>query len=169
MIGNGKGRTTPSATYRVEVTPKTGFSDPAGASVLAQLPTLGVQTATEVRVGTLYEIAGPLSLSQLHSAAQGLLADPITQDFIVSADAHRPNGASAPYWRIEVWLKRSVTDPAGESVRKAVTDLGLPAPERVRCGTVYRIFGRVHQAQAEKIAVKLLANPVVHQYSVAPS
>ncbi|MBI3507645.1 MAG: phosphoribosylformylglycinamidine synthase subunit PurS [Proteobacteria bacterium] len=155
----------PVTAYRIEVALKHGFQDPAGASVLAQLPLLGVSTVNEVSVGHLYEIASAMSLAQAHQAAQGLLADPITQDFFVNNE-RRTNGASGPHWRIEVWLKASVSDPVGDSVRKALRDMGLPAAERVRCGTVYRLKGRLSQAQADKVAVRLLANPVVHQFSV---
>ena len=71
-----------------------------------------------------------------------------------------------PHWRIEVWLKPTVTDPVGESVRRAVSDLGLPRPEIVRTGKAYRIVGKVHRAQIDKLLNKLLANPVIHRARV---
>lgn len=160
---SGESRMKP-ASYRIEVSGKPAFADPAGAAVLAQIHALGLSCVTEVRVGPVYEVAAAWTLSEAAAAAQGLLADPITQEFRLNGN---PPGVPAPaHWRIEVWLKPSVTDPTEGSVRKAVTDLGLPPPERVRCGTAYRLLGRLLQAQAERIAAGLLANPVIHQFIV---
>lgn len=162
---NGKAKAAAAITQRVEVFGKSGFSDAAGAAILAQLPTLGIQCVTEVKVGALYDIRGHYSLSQTIMMAKELLADPITQDFAVNNQ--RPAGTSwGPHWRIEVWLKAAVTDPVESSLRKAMQDLGLADPESARAGTVYKFWGRLYPCQAEKIALKLLANPVVHRYSV---
>jgi phosphoribosylformylglycinamidine synthase len=162
---NGKAKAASATAQRVEVYGKPGFSDAAGAGIMAQLPTLGIQCVTEVKVGALYEIRGHYSLSQVIMIAKELLADPITQDFAVNSQ--RPAGTLwGPHWRIEVWLKPAVTDPVESSLRKALQDLGLSEPESARSGTVYKFWGRLYPSQAEKIALKLLANPVVHRYSV---
>jgi len=162
---NGKTKTAPAIAYRVEILGRPGFSDAAGASILAQLPTMGIQSVTDVKVGVLYDFRGHYSLSQMTMVAKELLADPITQDFAINGQ--RPAGAFwGPHWRIEVRLKPSVTDPVESSVRKAVGDLGLAEPESARTGVVYKLWGRLYPCQAEKIAVRLLANPVVHRYSV---
>lgn len=154
------------ASWRAEVWLKPGLSDPAGASVLAQLPAIGIQSAAQVRVGQLYRITGRLGAAQAASAARDLLADPVTQDYAVGPEGAEP-ARERPHWRIEVWLKPTVSDPPGESVRRALAELGLPEPQQVRCGAAYKISGRLGQAQAERIAVKLLANPVVHRFSVS--
>ena len=157
-----KPRTMASATHRVEIFSKPGFSDPAGAAILAQLPSLGITGVTDVKVGALYEFRGPLSPNQMTVVAKEVLADPITQDFALNGQ--RPQGVFwGPHWRIEVWLKSTVSDPVESSLIKAVGDLGLPAPESARQGTVHKFWGRLHPVQAEKIAMKLLANPVVHR------
>ena len=162
---NGMTKTLPEMIYRVEVFCRPGFSDPAGAALLAQLPMIGIQSVTEIKVGALYDFRGRFTLGQMMTVAKELLTDPITQDFVLNGQ--RPVGAIwSPHWRIEVRLKNSVTDPVESSLRKAVEDLGLPAPESARTGVVYKFWGRLYPAQAERVAVKLLANPVVHRYSV---
>lgn len=163
-------RPTPSVpslpTYVVEVAPKLGVGDSPGQSVLAQLPALGITGAREVRVTALYEISGKLSASQVQLIGKGLLCDPITQDFRTDSSASTTAFLIGPHWRVEVWLKPQVTDPVGESVRKAVVDLGLPEPARVRTGVAYQILGRVHPGQMERIVNKLLANPLIHRTKV---
>ena len=159
------GRTAPSAAYKIEVFAKAGFTDAAGAAILAQLPTLGIPGVTDVKVGFLYDIRGPLSPAQIALVGKELLADPITQEFAVNGQ--RPQGTFwGPHWRIEVWLKSTVSDPVESSLKRAVVDLGFACPESARQGTVYKFWGRLHPVQAEKIAMRLLANPVVHRTSV---
>lgn len=159
----------PAACHKfvVEVAPKYGMTDPAGAALLSHLPSIGVQGAREVRVSALYEISGPLSSNQVAQISRELLSDPITQDFRL--DSSTPSAAFlvGPHWRVEVWLKPTVTDPVGESVVKAVRDLGLPAPERVRSGTAYRLLGRLGKGQVDRILGSLLANPVIHRSTTA--
>lgn len=154
-------------TNRVEVNQKPGFLDAAGSALLHSLQSSGIAGVTDVRTGQIYEITGRYAPAQLQTMAKELLSDPITQDFAVYGERppHFPIGS---HWRIEVWLKPSVSDPVGDSVAKAIADLGLNRPEKVRCGSVHKIQGRISQQQAERIAVKLLANPVIHKYTILP-
>ena len=165
-VRNGTSGAAP-LVYRVEVAGKQGFPDAAGMALLAQLPALGVQGAAEVRVCPLYELTGKYTANQVEQAAKELFADPVTQEYRVGDAPVGPGFLIGPHWRVEVWLKASVTDPVEASVRKGIADLGLPAPERVRCGTAYKISGRCQASQIEKIARKLLSNPVIHEYSIA--
>lgn len=155
------------AVYRVEVAGKLSFPDAAGAAVANQFHMLGLQAPTEIRVSPIYEITGRLSPREIEFAARELLADPITQEYRIGGGAISPAFLVPPHWRIEVWLKPSVSDPVESSVKKGIADLGLPTPDRVRCGTVYKVVGRLPAAQIEKAAKKILSNPVVHRYTVA--
>jgi phosphoribosylformylglycinamidine (FGAM) synthase PurS component len=162
---NGKTKVAPTSGYRVEVFNKPGFSDASGAAVIAQLPSLGIQSVTDVKVAPIYDIRGHYSLGQMITIAKELLADPITQDFAIYSQW--PTGTFwGPHWRIEVWLKSTVSDPVESSLHKAIQDLGLSDSESARMGTVYKLWGRLYPCQAEKIATKLLANPVVHRCTV---
>lgn len=151
--------------YQVEVRLRSDFSDAEGLEARARLNAAGVNSAREVRVSRLYEIRGPLNQGHVQQAARELLADPVTQDFrIVTNAAPSPNGMN--HWRAEVWLKDSVTDAPGESVRSAMIELGLPAPDAVRCGWAYHIEGKCGRNQLEKAVARTLANPVVHRFAV---
>lgn len=150
----------------IEVRLKSDYADAEGASALALLQGVGLNTARECRTSRLYEVRGPLNQGHIHQAARELLADPVTQDYrIVSANVPSANGMNR--WRVEVWLKATVTDPMGESVRQALIEQGLPAADSVRCGLAYHIFGKCHRTQLEKAVARCLANPVVHHFTLS--
>lgn len=156
----------PPSVYRIEVACKPGISDAAGLALANQLPALGVANVADVRVCPVFEITGRLNVSQLEQVARELLADPVTQDYRIGEGPLSPGFLIGPHWRVEVWLKNSVSDPVEGSVKKGIADLGLPAPEKVRCGHAYKLLGRPQAAQVEKVARKLFSNPVIHRYKV---
>ncbi len=152
--------------YRVEIFGKPGFSDPAGTELLAQSASVGLSGAAEIRAGRIYEIVGRLSPAQVEQAARELLADPVTQDYRINEQAVPPAFLLSPHWRVEIWLKDGVSDPEEESLRKGLRDLGLPAPDSIRGGRVYKIVGRCQLPQIERVARKWLSNPLIHRSSV---
>ncbi|MBI5624592.1 MAG: phosphoribosylformylglycinamidine synthase subunit PurS [Elusimicrobia bacterium] len=151
-------------TYLVEVRLRPEFTDAAGLAALAQLQHAGFAGVRAVRISTLYEICGPLNQSHVQQASKELLNDGVTQEFKVLSGPPVLDGMN--HWRVEVWLKNTMTDPVGESVRRAIAELGLPEPERVRCGSAYRILGRTTKNILERIVLRTLANPVVHSFTV---
>ena len=163
---NGAQQGQAPSTFRVEVAGKPGYGGSAGAHVAAQFALLGLTAPSDVRVCPIYELTGRFTPRDLEQAAKELLADPITQEYRVGDGAISPAFLLPPHWRVEVWLKPSVSDPVESSVRKALLDLGLPAPERVRCGMVYKVVGRLSAAQIERAARKILSNPVIHRYVI---
>ncbi|MDE2039314.1 MAG: phosphoribosylformylglycinamidine synthase subunit PurS [Elusimicrobia bacterium] len=159
-----------TAAWTIEVKLKADLADAEGQSALSLLQGLGVLTTRACRATRLYELRCGLNAAQLQQVARELLCDPITQDFRVVPGGARPpvlNGMT--HWRVEVWPKGSVADPAGETVRSAIAEMGLPQPERVRVGTAYLISGRCGRGQLEKAVVRGLANPVVHDAAVTES
>jgi phosphoribosylformylglycinamidine (FGAM) synthase PurS component len=163
---HGNGKTPALPTYVVEVASKLGFNDAPGQALLSQLPSIGICGAREVRVSSLYEISGRFSSAQVDGLGRNLLCDPITQEYRLDLSASSAAFLIGPHWRVEVWPKPQVTDPVGDSVRKAIVDMGLPEPESVRTGTAYQITGRITPNQLEKITTKLLSNRVIHRTKV---
>jgi len=165
---SGRERPRPSVSdglpkHVVEVTAKYGMIDAEGAGVLSQIQTLGIPGVKEVRVSSLYQLTGKLSPNQIQQASRELLADPITQEYRIAKGTPSRAFLMGPHWRLEVWPKPSVSDPASESVRKAVRDLGLPEPAQVRTGKAYHVFGRIARTHIERVLDKLLSNPVIHR------
>jgi phosphoribosylformylglycinamidine (FGAM) synthase PurS component len=155
---------TGPGTYLVEVNLRQDFSDAEGISALWLLHCAGVSTARSVRVGRLYDLRGPLNLGHVHLAARDLLCDCVTQEFRIR-NATAASALNGGLWRVEVWLKTTVTDTVGESVRDALIDLGLPAVA-VRCGWAYHIEGKCGRNQLDKAVSRSLANPIIHRFIV---
>ncbi|MBI4376835.1 MAG: phosphoribosylformylglycinamidine synthase subunit PurS [Elusimicrobia bacterium] len=156
-------RSTP--VYRVEVRLRPEFADAEGQAALALLHGCGLYAARELRSGKVYEIRATFNMSQVQQAARELLCDGVTQEWkVLNPGPPHFNGMS--HWRVEVWPKPSVTDPAGETVRTALSENGLPQPEWVRVGSVYHITGKCHRNQLERAVWRSLANPLIHRVSV---
>ena len=74
--------------------------------------------------------------------------------------------------RIEVDLKKGVTDPEGENVRKALNLLGFQGIRGVHSAKLFLVDVDAKgvaeaRAAAEEMCRRLLANPVIHDYSIA--
>ncbi len=73
--------------------------------------------------------------------------------------------------RIEVHLKKGVTDPEGENVRKALNLLGFKGIRGVHSAKLFLVEVDTDdpddaRADAEEMCRRLLANPVVHDYTI---
>ena len=155
-------RIQPTNTHMIEVRLRPEHTDAEGTAALLLLQGQGLSALKECRVSRLFEIKGPLSANQVLQATKDLLCDAVTQEFRVIAPTPAPmNGMN--FWRVEVWLKPTVTDPVGETVREAIADMSLPRPDAVRCAMVYRLSGRTTKAQLEKAVSKSLANPLIQR------
>jgi phosphoribosylformylglycinamidine (FGAM) synthase PurS component len=152
--------------YTVEVKLRPDFTDAEGQTALSLLQGLGLNTARDCRTSRLYELRGGLNSAHAQQIARDLLCDPVTQEFRLASSAESvANGMN--HWRVEVWLKSSVTDAVGETVRSAIGEMGLPQPETVRVGTAYLIAGKCHRNQLEKVVARGLANLVIHRVTVS--
>ena len=72
---------------------------------------------------------------------------------------------------VQVTLKADVLDPQGKAIRSACGQLGYSAVESVRQGKLFEItLAAKSEAEArrllEELAGKLLANPVIEDYSI---
>jgi phosphoribosylformylglycinamidine synthase len=73
--------------------------------------------------------------------------------------------------RIEVHLKKGVTDPEGENVQKALNLLGFKGIRGVHSAKLFLVDvgakgADESRAAAEEMCRRLLANPVIHDYSI---
>jgi phosphoribosylformylglycinamidine synthase PurS subunit len=69
---------------------------------------------------------------------------------------------------VDVMLKPEILDPQGQAVANALPRLGVTGVDSVRIGKRIEIefSGDPDLQQAEEIANKLLANPVIESYTV---
>ncbi len=152
-------------TFVLEVKLRGEFLDAEGAGALALLKEQGLSSLKEIRTGRLYEITGGLTANQAQQAGKDLLCDAVTQEFrVVPSGAAPMNGMN--FWRVEVWLKPTVSDPVGATVIEALAEAGLPRPSSARCGHLYLLNGRAMKPQIEKAFAKSLANPLIQRVVV---
>jgi phosphoribosylformylglycinamidine (FGAM) synthase PurS component len=168
-LPDGRGRphegNMSSQSYLLEVRYKSGVTDPAGASLAGDIAHLGLGKPTGVSSAQLYRIRGDLSAKERNRISKDLLADPVTQEARESPEAAkrtarepgRPDGVV-----IDVWFKTGVTDVVGDSVLKGIQDLNVRGVSEVRTGMRYLLKGIRRREVADKIALALLVNPLIH-------
>jgi len=74
--------------------------------------------------------------------------------------------------RVEVHLKKGVTDPEGENVHKALKLLGFDDVRAVHSSKLFLIDLNTKDANkarkgVEEMCRRLLANPVIHDYEIS--
>jgi phosphoribosylformylglycinamidine synthase len=72
---------------------------------------------------------------------------------------------------VRVILKDGVLDPQGETIGRALNELGFSSVTRASTGKIYKLdIDAETEAEARKVAgeaaSKLLANPVIERYEV---
>jgi phosphoribosylformylglycinamidine (FGAM) synthase PurS component len=113
------------------------------------------------RLSRLYRVEGEFSRAEFERLGKELLTDPITEKYSLSQ--WKPGLKNA--WRVEVWLKDSVTDVVGESVKGAIADVLGREPKTVRFGRAYYAACE-SEAKLKRAVVKTLANEVVSKFNI---
>jgi phosphoribosylformylglycinamidine synthase len=109
----------------------------------------------------VYLIEAQLSPSQLESVRERLLVDPVAEAAAVGASKVEAGSVV-----VEVHPLPGVMDPVAQSVQEAIRDLvGVDA--HVSTGQRYDLAGATAE-QADGLARRLLANPVVHSIHASP-
>ena len=151
---------TAPRVHRIEVRPRSAADDPRARSLRSQAAALGIRL-TDARTARVYLIEADLAPAQLDTVRERLLADPVAE-----ASAVGTEGAAAGSQVIEVHPLPGVMDPVAQSVRHAIRDLvGVEA--QVSTGQRYDMGG-VSSQEADRVARRLLANPVVHSIHAGP-
>jgi phosphoribosylformylglycinamidine synthase subunit PurSL len=152
--------TAAAQVHRIEVRPRAGSGDPKARAVSAAAARVGV-AVREAFTTRIYLIEAELDGAQIRGVCEGLLSDPVTEEFQSGVgDALR--GAA----RVEVHPLPGVMDPVAQSVREAIRDLvGVDAT--VSTGARYDLVGASSE-QAAELARRALANPVIHAIHTEP-
>ena len=148
--------------HRLEIGLKRGERDPRGEDVARTVRRfLGIPVG-RIRTRDVYRVDAGLTVDDARRVLHEL-TDPVLQ---AGALGHLDDG---PFDQaIEVAFKPGVTDPVGKSARVAVEDtLGRRLPEgaAVFTSTLYLCDG-VDAPGAERMALELLANPVIQTVSL---
>ena len=125
---------------------------------IADLTNGGVKS---VKFLQIYKISGKPAKNRVDFICRNILIDPVTQYASIRKSLKKDN-----YHAIEVWYKKGVTDSVGESVKKAIEDIGIENIESVSTGKKYILEGALDKDILKEIATKLLANSVVEDYYI---
>lgn len=141
--------------HRIDVITAPGAFDSHGHAVAHTLAEFGVAVGN-IQSSRIFLLDTDASAEQVRRIADQLLADPLVEKAQLVAAEPDDQGAS----RIEVHLKAGVMDPVATSTEMAIKDMDIPVRE-VRTGRAYLVDGKVDRKQLEKIATRILANPVI--------
>lgn len=96
------------------------------------LAAAGVKGVACERIDAIYRLEGEPSAADVEKVTAELLCDPVVEKAAVDA---KP--ASAKTLFADVWYKPGVTDAVGDSVLKAIRDLGIESVRKAAAGTRY--------------------------------
>jgi phosphoribosylformylglycinamidine (FGAM) synthase PurS component len=158
-------------TYLIEVAHKAGVKDPLAAAVLDDLKHAGIRAPYKVSTSKLYRLIGQLSPEERRRVGADLLSDPVVEEAHEGGWTPKeiPGKKRVPHAKgvvVDVWYKQGVTDAVGESVLKGLRDMNLEEISDVRTGMRYRFTGLKDPKVAEKLALAVLMNPLIHERSI---
>jgi phosphoribosylformylglycinamidine (FGAM) synthase PurS component len=149
-------------THLFEIGFKPGVTDPVGQGLKNDIHHLGLARVKHVASAQLYKVNGTLSGDEKSRITGDLLCDPILHESRDQAPARNEKSMV-----LDVWYKAGVTDVVGDSVRKGIEDLGIRGVKDVRTGMRYHLQGVTRREAAERIALALLVNPLVHDLTIS--
>ncbi|MEE8278096.1 MAG: phosphoribosylformylglycinamidine synthase subunit PurS [Thermoanaerobaculia bacterium] len=149
--------------HRLEIAVRRGLPDARGRHAAAQVRDFLHIPVARIRTRDVYHLEAALSASEIAKVVREF-ADPVLHLGAVGRVEDGPFAAA-----ITVAYKPGVADPVGKSAKVAIEDtLGrkLGDDEAVYTSVLYLLDG-VNREQAERIALDLLANPVIQTFKVA--
>jgi len=153
--------------YKIEIFNKKNITDGAADNFRKDIADIGINSPLSAELNFIYLMEGNLLDKDVSLICGKLLADPVTQDFSFEhvGKTGKKEKTKQDIFSIEVLYKQGVTDAAGESARIGILDLGIKGVDSVRTGMKYIVEG-ITKEEAVKISQKLLANKVVHNYTI---
>jgi phosphoribosylformylglycinamidine synthase len=85
-----------------------------------------------------------------------------------SAQPSRPVGAPPRAWRVEVFRRAQIDDPAGAAAVAALREVGVQGVRSIRRGHGFLLSPELSPAALETIAQRLLVDPVLEEARVTP-
>ena len=117
-------------------------------------------------VSALYRLEGRPDSGQIERIAREILCDPVVEE---SAVDDRPEKTC---FFVDVWPKPGVSDPVGETVLKAIGDLGIKTVAKVTSGTRYAFSGNKAALNGKtgvfafEFASRELLNPLIQECKI---
>ena len=143
----------------IEITTKTKYAENEERGFIGRMAHAGLPVKA-ARLSRLYRVDAPFSRAEFDRLGSELLTDPITETYTLSRPRPGLKG-----WRVEVWLKDSVTDVVGESVKGAVADVLAKEPAAVRFGHAYYV-ACPSERDLRRAVARTLVNETVNKFAI---
>ena len=143
----------------IEIRTKEKYAKNEEEGFIARMAHAGLKVKA-ARLSRLYRVEADFGRADFGRLGVELLTDPITETCSLS----RPR-AGIKGWRVEVWLKDSVTDVVGESVKGAIADVLGREPKIVRFGRAYYVSCD-SELKLKHAVAKTLVNETVNKFTV---
>lgn len=148
----------------IEIFYKDEKYDVVSKARLKDIEAAGYPANFDFKTEHIYKIDGELSKDNLFIVGEKLLVDPIIQNFEINSkndDMRYKN-----FYIVDVWLKKGVTDPVGETIENSIKTLGIKIATKVNTGFRYLISKNLDEKLVEEILRKVLMNSVIQEYKI---
>ena len=146
--------------WRIEVEAITPRLDVQAASILGDLRDLGISQIKRVRTSRIFLLTGRIDRSQADRIAAELLADPVTERYVLAGVDDQAREAARNGAQVEVHLKPGVMDPVANSTRQAIRQMDVSVDD-VRTARRYVFEPDPGRETLELIATRVLANECI--------
>lgn len=143
----------------IEIKTKEKYAKNEEAGFIGRMAHAGLKVRA-ARLSRLYRVEAGFSRAEFARLGADLLADPVTETWSLSRPRPGLKG-----WRVEVWLKDSVTDVVGESVKGAIADVLGQEPDAVRFGRAYYVACE-SELKLKHAVAKTLVNETVNKFGI---
>ena len=143
-------------------------ADHTARAIVTGAAELGIAACSQARTAVGWLIEGDLTRADVERLAARLLADSVTQSFVIAAVGEQQlmSGPAELPTVVHVLPRAGVTDPSAKSAQEAMALLGLQ-PTHVRSVRKYWL-PPLHAVDTERLAWKLLASEAIHDVVVGP-
>ena len=150
------------STFVIEIEPKKTEFDPLSRRIQEDLKESGfLAEETEVHTRRLYKLSGDIESEDAKKFGEQLLVDPIIENMSFYTEPSDPIGLT-----VDVWPKRGVTDPVGDTVLKGIRDFGYSKALSAASG-LRTLFPKIKdRAKLESFAKQFLANELIHDIRI---
>ena len=107
----------------------------------------------------LFFLDGVLGRDDVERICRDILVDPVAEDYAI-------NQPPAADHTIDVTRRPGVTDPAAESLSRAVGVLNIKGLARAATGTRFLLSGSVDRAGLEMLAEREFSNPLIQRHQI---
>lgn len=155
---------------RIEVGQKSPATDSQARKILASIKENFRIPVDRVATISAYVLEMDLAKPDQERIARELFTDPITERFTIDLPLAAQGSPLGDFdYLVEVGYKPGVTDNVGRSSREGIADLfGKPLADadQVYTARQFLLWGAIDRAQAETLATKLFANPLIETYLI---